>query len=166
MALPADDAAPATPDPVWRLRHLFLGVAAATVLGTAVELASLRHWNGWEQLVPWATLGVLAVAIAAQWLRPTPTVTLASRIVGGTCAIAGLYGAWEHVQSNQEAGPLDFRYADRWATMSAASRWWTAASGGVGPSPALAPLILALGGACLAFATVGLRTRRTAPDPT
>ena len=58
------------------------------------------------------------------------------------------------------SGPLDFRYTDRWPAMSEWSRWWAAASGAVGPSPALAPAILALAGACLAFATLGRTTAR------
>ena len=145
-----------------RFRRIFLGLAAATAIGTALELASLRHWDGAEQLIPWVALAVLAVAIAAQWLRPTPTVTLASRIIGAVCVVSALFGFWEHVQSNYETAPLDFRYATSWATMSTASRWWTAASGGVGPSPALAPMILALSGLCLVFATVGLPVGRRA----
>lgn len=40
-------------------------------------------------------------------------------------------------------------------SMSATSRPWTAASGGVGPSPALAPLARGMAGICLALSTVG-----------
>jgi hypothetical protein len=67
-----------------------------------------------------------------------------------------VFGVYEHIASNYEAGPLDFRYADRWATMSMPARVWAAASGTVGPSPALAPATLALAGACLVLATIGL----------
>lgn len=143
-----------------RFRRIFLGLAAATIVGTAAELASLRHWDGTDQLIPWVTLAILATAVVVQWLRPTPTVTLASRVIGGACVAAGLFGAWEHIHSNYETALLDFRYANTWATMSALDRWWTAASGGVGPSPALAPMILALSGLCLVFATVGLPAGR------
>jgi hypothetical protein len=38
--------------------------------------------------------------------------------------------------------------------MSEVSRWWAAGSGGVGPSPALAPLIMAQSAACLWLATL------------
>jgi hypothetical protein len=66
---------------------------------------------------------------------------------------AGL-GVVEHVVANYDAGPLDFRYSAKWATMSAGSRWWAAATESVGPAPALAPLVLAWSSLCLAFATL------------
>ena len=67
------------------------------------------------------------------------------------------FGIFEHVKANYDAGPLDRRYAARWETMSEPSRWWTAASGGVGPSPPLAPAVMAQAALCLALATAGRR---------
>lgn len=155
----------ASSDEVGRFRRILLGLAAVTLVGTAVELAMLRHWVGFDQLIPWFILAVVGVVVAAQWLHPTPAVTLTSRVVGVAAAVGGAYGAWEHIHANYESGPLDFRYAETWSTMSMASKAWTAATGGVGPAPALAPMILALSGACLALATVGLPTRRTQAVP-
>jgi hypothetical protein len=147
---------------VRRFQRVLLVLAALTVLGTAAELAMLRHWNGVDQLIPWFALGVLAAAVAAVALHLSAVTALVARLVGAVASASGLYGAWVHVHSNYEVGPLDFRYQNTWATMSLASRWWKAASGGVGPSPPLAPAILALGGACLALSTIGWQTMRPA----
>jgi hypothetical protein len=149
---------------VRRFQRVLLALAAVTVLGTAAELAMLRHWNGFDQLIPWFALGALAAAIAAVALRRTAVTVRVARVVGTVAGAAGLYGTWVHVHSNYEVGPLDFRYQNTWATMSLASRWWKAASGGVGPSPPLGPAILALGGACLALSTLGSRTRAPFAD--
>jgi hypothetical protein len=135
-----------------RSRRVLLGLAAAGVIGTAVELASLRHWNGLLQLVPWIALGVLVLGIAQAVLRPRVDPRFV-RLEAATVVVAAAFGSLEHLLANLDAGPLDFRYADRWAGMSAAARWWAAASGGVGPSPILAPLVLAQAAACLWFAT-------------
>jgi hypothetical protein len=147
---------------VRRFQRVLLVLAALTVLGTAAELAMLRHWSGVDQLIPWFALGVLAAAIAAVALHRSAVTAIVARLVGAVASASGLYGAWVHVHSNYEVGPLDFRYQNTWATMSLASRWWKAASGGVGPSPPLAPAILALGGACLALSTIGWQTTRPA----
>lgn len=153
--LRSDPSGPADPTRlVRRARLALLALAGAATVGTAVELAMLRHWNGFDQLIPWAILGIVALGTGALALRPNGGTILAARVVGVASGLGGLYGAWVHVRSNYDAGPLDFRYAEKWASMSAGSRWWTAASGGVGPSPALAPMALAMAGACLAAATL------------
>ena len=52
------------------LRWSLIGLAALATAGTVVELASLRHWNGFLQVIPWIVLGVLAVLIALMAARP------------------------------------------------------------------------------------------------
>jgi hypothetical protein len=145
---------------VLRLQRAMLLLAAAAAIGTAVELAMLRHWDGLEQLVPWATLAAVAVGIVVVAVGHSRAATLSGRTIGIAAGLAGLFGVHEHIVANLRSGPLDFRYTDRWPAMSEWSRWWAAASGAVGPSPALAPAILALAGACLAFATLGRPTAR------
>lgn len=145
---------------VLRFRRAMLLLAAAAAMGTAVELAMLRHWDGLEQLVPWATLAAVAVGIVVVAAGQTRAATLVGRTIGIAAGAASLLGVYEHIAANFRSGPLDFRYTDRWPTMSEWSRWWAAATGAVGPSPALAPAILALAGACLAFATLGRTTAR------
>ena len=58
-----------------------------------------------------------------------------------------------HVNANYEAGPLDFRFADRWDSLSGWRRWWEALSGGVGPAPPLAAGVLAQAALCVLLAT-------------
>lgn len=144
---------------VSRFRRAVLGLGAAAAAGAAAELAMLRHWNGVEQLVPWATLAAVTAGMVLVALGRSRTTILTGRVIGLAAGLASLFGVYEHIASNYRAGPLDFRYTDRWPTMSAWSRWWAAASGAVGPSPVLAPAILALAGACLVLATMGRAAR-------
>lgn len=147
------------------VRSGLLGLCAAGVVGTAVELAMLRHWSSFLQLVPWLALAPLAGALVLLALRPSPAAVRVARSVAVAVVIVAGFGILEHVKANYDAGPLDRRYATSWETMSAPSRWWTAASGGVGPSPALAPAVLAQAALCLALATVAHPSRRVAALP-
>ncbi len=126
-----------------RFQHAFVWLAATGIVGTAIELAMLRHWGGVTQLIAWAALGTLAVALTLTTIRPTASRLRAARRLAVAVAISSAFGVFEHIDANYAAGPLDLRYADRWATMGLSARWWAAASGAVGPSPALAPAILA-----------------------
>ena len=127
-----------------------LVVASLAVGGTAVELAMLRHWNGFVQLIPWLTLAVVTVAIGLAAKGRTRW----ARVLAVAVFAAALLGIWEHTLANYHAGPLDFRYATKWATMSDRTRWWTAFTESVGPSPTLAPLVLAWSSLCVWFATL------------
>jgi hypothetical protein len=139
---------------VTTFRRVLLGLAAAGIVGTGVELAMLRHWNSRDQLIPWFALAVLALALVLIVLAGARGAVMIARVAAAAVALAALYGVVTHVRANYHAAPLDFRYTDSWAGMSTASRWWTAATGGVGPSPTLAPLILAQSAACLWLATL------------
>jgi len=138
------------------LRRCFLGLAAGGIVGTAVELALSRHWTTAVQLIPWYALGVLTVALVLAVVLPRPGAVRAVRLLAVLVMLTAVLGIYEHILANYHAGPLDFRYTDRWATMSAASRWWAAISESVGPSPTLAPAVLAQSAGCLLFATLGL----------
>jgi len=133
-----------------KLRTGLLVLAGLAVAGTAVELAMLRHWNGVVQLIPWFALAVVTVAIV---LAAGRRVRLA-RILAIAVIMVAAVGIYEHTLANYHAGPLDFRYATKWATMSRKSRWWAAFSESVGPSPTLAPLVLAWSSLCVWFATL------------
>lgn len=138
------------------LRRCFIGLAAGGVVGTAAELALSRHWNSAVQLIPWYALGGLVLALVLLVAWPGPRALRAARVLAVLVMVTAAFGVFEHVLANYDAGPLDFRYANRWATMSAASRWWAAATEAVGPSPTLAPAVLAQSAMCLLFATLGL----------
>jgi hypothetical protein len=136
------------------LRRVLLGLAALTVLGTAIELVTLHHWEQATQLVAFACLLALAVPLALLAGRPSARAVRAARIVAGVVCVAAAFGMWEHVEGNYDAGPLDAVYGPDWETMSAASRWWAALVKTVGPSPALAPGVLVLASLCVLGATL------------
>ncbi len=137
------------------LRRCLLLLAALGVVGTAAELALIRHWNGFIQLIPWFSLAVLAVAIVLVMARRQVRV---ARVLAVLVTVSAVFGIYEHVLANYEAGPLDFRYSARWATMSMSSKVWAAVSESVGPAPNFAPLILAWSALCLLFATIRFGT--------
>lgn len=131
-------------DPTARLRtHLRL-LGWIVLGGIGIELASTRHWGSWKQSIAWIALGLAAVGLVAVALRSHPNVAHAGRLVLAAVCLVAVFGVWAHVQGNHEVGPLDRRYATSWSTLPAAQQWWLAASGGVGPSPPLVPLTLAL----------------------
>jgi hypothetical protein len=138
-------------------------LAAAGLAGTATELAMLRHWTSQSQRLAWAALGALAIAFALTTVHTTPARLGAGRLLAGSVALFAAVGVLVHVRANVEAGPLDFRYAARWPTMGLAERWWAAATGAVGPAPALAPAILAQTAVLVWLASIGQRTRLLAP---
>jgi hypothetical protein len=138
------------------LRRCFLGLGAGSIAATAIELALTRHWTSAVQLIPWYALGALTVALGLLLVRPNPRTVRAAQILTVLVMLTAVLGIYEHVLANYRAAPLDFRYTDRWSTMTASSRWWAAISQSVGPSPTLAPAALAEAAICLLFATLGL----------
>lgn len=123
-------------------------------MGTAVELATLRHWKGTEQKVPWVVLALTAVVITLHAARRTRVSALLTRWWGLLAAGASAFGVYEHVHSNWSTGALSAQYSQTWDSLPAAEQWWLAASGAVGGSPPLAPGFLALSAVCLALSTV------------
>ena len=137
------------------LRRCFLALAVAATAGTGVELALSRHWTSAIQLIPWYAVGGLAAGAALLVARPRPVSVRAVRVLAVVVVFTAVFGIYEHVLANHHAGPLDFRYESKWETMSAGSRWWAAISESVGPSPTLAPAVMAQAAVCLLLATLG-----------
>jgi hypothetical protein len=149
------------------LRMALLALALFGTVGAAADLAVARHWHSPIQLVPWAALALLGAATVAVALRPARLLVLAGRAVALVLAAAGAFGVYEHVAANHASGALDARYSATWDGLPAATQWWLAASGGVGPTPSLAPGVLAFAGLCLAAATLlhpALRPAGTGSD--
>jgi len=120
------------------------GLVALTVIGilaTAFELAAARHWNEWQQLIPWAALLALAAAVALLAL-PGGRGTTAARVLALLVLGASAYGVLEHLLVNVGSGPHDQRYADTWQSFSLFERGWYALTGTVGSAPPLAPGVL------------------------
>jgi hypothetical protein len=133
------------------------------LLATAVELAMERHWKSNIQLVPWLSVaaGTVGVVLLLAW--PSHTGVRVAQVVAGVLFVTALIGVGVHIHENYNAGPLDYRYAERWEAMTFVSRLWTAATKSVGPAPVLAPLVLAQVGVSLALATIGLPKARANP---
>jgi hypothetical protein len=145
------------------VRRGLVALTAIGVLATAFELATERHWNGIEQLVPWIALAVLAVALALLLVpggRGVPAARLLAVLVLG----AATYGVVDHVLVNYESGALDQRYSESWETLPTVQQWWLAVTKTVGPAPTLAPGVLGQSALLLVLASVG-STRRREVEP-
>lgn len=148
------------------LRRGLLWLAATTTLGIAAELATARHWTQPSQLIAWGALALIAPAVALLLGRPSAARVRVAQGLAILVAASALAGVWQHIYANYEAGPLDYRYAETWESMSDLSRWWLAATEEVGPSPPLAAGALAVTGACVLLATLqhpALRGGRATP---
>jgi hypothetical protein len=123
------------------------------ILATAFELATEHHWNGLEQLIPWAALAVLAVATVLVTIPRKRGVTVA-RVLALLVLAASIYGVITHIVVNYDAGALDQRYADTWCSLPLLQRWWYATTKMVGPAPTLAPGVLGQTASLLLLATL------------
>lgn len=139
-------------------RKVLTGLAVLSLAGTVVELAAERHWETWIQRLPWVAV-ILLLAAAALALRSSRKSDVAVRLLSVAVIAASLFGVYEHIHANYETAPLDFRYTERWPSMSELDRWWAAASKSVGPSPPLAAGVLAQAALLLLAATLD-RPRR------
>jgi hypothetical protein len=124
------------------VRRSLLALTGIGILATAFELITERHWNGLEQLIPWFALAVLAVAVVLTVLPGRGTQTLA-RVLVVLVLGASVYGVIDHVAVNYNSGALDQRFAESWDSLPAVQRFWYAFTKRVGPSPPLAPGVLA-----------------------
>jgi hypothetical protein len=136
------------------LRRGLLALTVISIGGAAYELASERHWNGFQQLIPWVTLAVLTAAVALAAVSDTPGVRRLVRLLAVAVLGAALFGIWAHVHANYQTGALDARYADTWDTRSAVSKWVYAVTKTVGPAPPLAPGMLGQSALLLLLATL------------
>ena len=148
----------ADPGRLWR--QGLLGLAVLGSLSGLAELATLRHWNDRTQLMPWAVLALVALLALAVLIRPTRSVLTAARPVAVLSVLAAGFGIFEHVKANYDTAPLDRVWGPAWDSMSFTARLWRAIDGSVGPSPLLAPGLLAQAGLGLVLATIGHPTNR------
>ena len=147
MVTAADSASPL-------LRRGLLGLGALTCAGIGVELAVEHHWTTPTQAIAWVALGVVALALALLVKAPSRARVRVAQVLAAAAMVSAVWGIWEHVESNYDAGELDFRYTDTWASLPESTRWWLAVSKTVGPSPPLAPGALAQASLCALLATL------------
>jgi hypothetical protein len=135
------------------VRRGLIALTAIGILAAACELATERHWNGLEQLIPWAALVVLAVATVLVAIPGERGVT-AARVLALLVLAASIYGVITHIVVNYDAGVLDQRYADTWDSLPVLQQWWYATTKTVGPAPILAPGVLGQTALLLLLATL------------
>ncbi|WP_234711898.1 hypothetical protein [Mycolicibacterium setense] len=152
-----------TPRRVTLVRRGLYIIAVLGVAATAFELATEQHWNSTEQLIPWAALAVLTCAIVLA-LLPARAAHLGARLLTVLVIAASAYGVIDHITVNHHSGPLDQRYAAQWDSTSTTQQWWYAATKGVGPTPPLAPAVLAQSALLVLFGSL-LTPRRAEPEP-
>jgi hypothetical protein len=151
------------------LRRGLLWLAALTAAGIGVELAVERHWTQPAQLIAWGALALMLASIGLVSRGPTATRVRIARVLAVIVILTSVIGVWEHIASNYDAGPLDFRYTNLWDSLPELSRWWLAVSKSVGAAPPLAPGALAQAALAVLLATVGhpalerVAARRSAP---
>ncbi|GAA0922372.1 hypothetical protein [Pseudonocardia zijingensis] len=145
------------------VRRCLIALTVIGILATAFELASERHWNGLEQLVPWLALAVLVLATTL-FLLPPGRRTVIIQVLAVVVLGASLYGVVDHVLANFHAGELDQRFADTWDSLPLVERGWYAVTKTVGPAPTLAPGVLGQTALLLLLATMctGRRVPTTA----
>lgn len=136
-----------------KLRLALLGLGALSIAGAVAELAMERHWGDFIKLIPWFAIGGIMVALLLVLVKPSRAGIQVARLICVVVAGATLFGVYEHAAENRKAGALDFRYAEKWDSMSAPSQWWKAATKTVGPAPVLAPGVLIAAGLCVVAAT-------------
>jgi len=144
------------------LRKGLLGIAGITTAGIAVELAIERHWTQPVQLIAWAAVGALALAITLVAWAPNRARVRLAQLLAVLVVLSSAVGVGEHVYANYDAGSLDQRYASTWDSLSEPARWGLAITKTVGPSPPFAPGALAEAGLAVLLATV--RHPALAPD--
>jgi hypothetical protein len=147
------------------MRAGLVALALISVGATAFELASERHWNDLDQLIPWAALAVLLAAIVAV-LVPSRIALTTSRLLAAVVLAASLYGVLDHTLANYDAGELDGRYSAVWDDLPAAQQWWYAVTKTVGPAPTLAPGVLGQAALLVLLAGIGRRPVSRASNAT
>ena len=140
------------------MRHGLVALTVVGILAAAFELATERHWNGIEQLIPWIALAVLAVAVGLLF-APAGRAVPVARVFAVLVLGASIYGVLDHVLVNYASGALDQRFSESWDTLPALDQWWLAVTKTVGPAPTLAPGVLGQSALLLILASIGRMPR-------
>lgn len=83
-----------------RLRRFLLGLSALLCVGTVIELWLTNHMENFVQLIPFGlcALGFVAAVVALFYPRRAPMLSL--RLCMGLVALGGIFGIYEHIESN------------------------------------------------------------------
>jgi hypothetical protein len=138
------------------LRRLLLAVTVVGILGLALELLFLEHWESVWQWVPFVVLGVGLLSAILVWRWPSPATLRFFAAMMALFVVAGAIGLVLHYQGNAEFE------LERHPEMRGLPLLWSSLRGA---TPALAPGALAqLGLVGLTFAYRHPALRRRASD--
>ena len=119
------------------LRRFLLGVVAAILVVTPLELILLEHTEELLQWIPFVVSGIGLVAVAAVWSAPTETTLKGLRWVMIFVALSSFVGVYLHFSSNlsftREINPSFTLMESLWPAIK-------------GSNPLLAPGIMFLAG--------------------
>ncbi|PAP76936.1 hypothetical protein [Rubrivirga marina] len=126
------------------LRRFLLAMAVTTYVAAAVELALVEHYEGWQQILPFVTIGLGVAAAAWAWASPRRSSIRSARWAGVLATVTALAGVYFHVEGNLGFA-REVRPDSRGVELT-----WDALSG---VNPLLAPGMIALAGLLAAAAT-------------
>ncbi|GAA3655065.1 hypothetical protein GCM10022224_017700 [Nonomuraea antimicrobica] len=138
------------------LRLGLLALVAIGIVGAALELAFERHWQSPVQLVPWAALALLVVALVLLGLRDSGRALTVARVLAVVVLLASAYGVFMHMAVNHGVGGA---MEPGWDSLSPLTQWWYALTKTVGAAPPLAPGMLAQSALLLLLAGVAPKGR-------
>ena len=84
------------------LRHVVTVALLIMMVGTALELYLLEHYEDVQQLIPLLCIGACLLIILILLFRRTRPLMELFKVVLGLSAISGLYGTFLHLQANFE----------------------------------------------------------------
>ena len=140
----------------WRLRASLLWLVFIGVVGAAIALAYHRHWDGYWQLVPWAVLALVVLALLALLVFPSPATRKLAHLVAAATIIAACLGLWQHFDENYQTASLDANYTERWDDMNLVDRIWEVFKGSAGHVPVYAAAALIPIAIALSMSTIGI----------
>lgn len=112
------------------LRPLLLALVGIGAAGLEVELLLLKHYDSAWQFTPLVLLGVVLVAAALVWRRPSPRTVRFFQAIMLLCVVAGAVGLFLHYRGN-----VEFEL-ERESSLQGLRLFWKAVRGA---TPALAP---------------------------
>lgn len=85
-----------------RLRRVLTAVFFFMLLGTAMELYLLEHFEDIQQLIPLLCIGAaMAFAIVIYFAR-IPSIVMLFKLTLWLTALSGIYGSYLHMRANYE----------------------------------------------------------------